>query len=131
MKKSHPPRPTEGEMAILRILWDKGPSTVREVHEALYPDADAAYTTTLKLMQIMVEKGSAVRNTDQRTHVYQANVAEQTAKQSWVNQLVNTAFQGSSSQLVMQVLGNRNASPEELQAIKDMIDQIESNQSKA
>lgn len=131
MKKTNNHRPTEGEMAILRILWDKGPCTVRDVHEALYPDAAAAYTTTLKLMQIMVEKGSATRNTDQRTHVYQANVAEQTAKQSWVNQLVNTAFQGSSSQLVMQVLGNRNASPEELQAIKEMIDQIESNQSNA
>jgi len=131
MKNSNVSRPTEGEMAILQILWEKGPCSVRAVHEALNPEGTAAYTTTLKLMQIMVEKGSAIRNTDQRTHIYQANVAEKTAKQSWVNQLVNTAFKGSSSQLVMQVLGNRNASPEELQAIKDMIDRIESNETKA
>ena len=129
MKKHDQNRPTEGEMAILQILWESGPSTVRSVHEALYPAGKAAYTTTLKLMQIMVEKGLAKRNTEQRTHIYRAHVQEQTAKQSLVTQLVNLAFKGSSSQLVMQVLGNQHTSPEELQKIKDMINQIESNQS--
>lgn len=129
MKEKTISRPTDGEMAILQILWQQGPCSVREVHEALYPEGKVAYTTTLKLMQIMVEKGSAIRNTDQRTHIYQANVAEKTAKQTLVNQLVNLAFQGSSSKLVMQVLGNQNASPEELQQIKDMIDRIENKSS--
>ena len=129
MKKQSLPRPTEAEMAILQVLWEQGSCSVRTVHEALYPDGAVAYTTTLKLMQIMVEKGLATRDTAKRTHIYQANVAEKTAKQSWVNQLVNLAFQGSSSQLVMQVLGNQTTSPEELQQIKEMIDRIESNQS--
>ncbi|NNE30524.1 MAG: BlaI/MecI/CopY family transcriptional regulator [Saprospiraceae bacterium] len=128
MKKPDQHRPTEAEMAILQILWETGPVSVRTVHETLYPTGDAGYTTTLKLMQIMVSKGLAKRNTEQRTHIYRANVQEKIAKQNLVTKLVNLAFKGSESQLVMQVLGNRNASPEELQQIKDMISLIESNQ---
>ena len=106
------PRPTDAELAILRVLWERGPSTVRQVHDALARDRVAAYTTALKLMQIMTEKGLLGRDERDRTHVYSQLIRD----------LLDRAFGGSSSKLVMQALATRRASAEELSEIRRLID---------
>ena len=123
--KTNVKKPTEAELNILRILWEKGPSTVRAVHETLYPKDSVGYTTTLKLMQIMVDKKIAVRDTSSRTHIYSAVLEEQQNQQRVVKDLLEGIFGGSSSKLVMQVLGNHRASQEELEEIKALISSIE------
>src|SRR4051812_34360443 len=97
-------KPTDSELEILQVLWDKGEATVREVHEELIAIKDCGYTTTLKLMQIMFEKGLVIRDDSSRTHIYEANVSREKTQQQLVNKMVNTLFSGSHTQLVMQVL---------------------------
>ena len=116
------PRPTDSELAILQVLWENGPSTVRFVNEQLNLEREVGYTTTLKLMQIMSEKGLVSRNTATRTHIYEAALTEREAQRNLLNKFVDTAFRGSAVKLVMQALGNHKTSKEELEAIKALIE---------
>lgn len=123
-------KPTETELEILQVLWQNGPSTVRFVHEQLseQPKRDVGYTTTLKLMQIMVDKGLAKRNTDNRVHIYEAAVGESTAQQQLLDKFVESTFRGSAVKMVMQALGHHQASQEELDEIKALIEALENRQ---
>jgi predicted transcriptional regulator len=119
------PAPTESELEILQVLWQKGPSTVRQVNDILNGKREIGYTTTLKLLQIMAEKRLVVRDTSDRVHVYAAAVEEALTQQHLLKRFVDTLFRGSASRLVMQALGNHEASAEELDEIKSLIEKIE------
>ena len=119
------PRPTDAELAILRVLWQRGSSTVREVHDALSSTHDTGYTTVLKLLQIMTEKGLVVRDESQRAHVYSARQSEQRTQRQLLGDLIERAFGGSRASLVMQALSATRATSEELAAIRQLIDQME------
>jgi BlaI family transcriptional regulator, penicillinase repressor len=119
------PRPTDAELAILRVLWERGPSTVREVHEALSTTHDTGYTTVLKLLQIMTDKGLVVRDESQRAHVYATRHSEQRTQRQLLGDLIDRAFGGSPAKLVMQALSASHASAEELTAIRRLLDQME------
>jgi predicted transcriptional regulator len=121
MGRSHP-RPTDAELAILRVLWERGASTVRQVHDALAGTRETGYTTTLKLMQIMADKGLVKRNESARTHVYSANAAKEQTQRQLVQDLVDRAFGGSAAQLVLRALSTDGASDEELKQIRKLID---------
>lgn len=123
-----PPRPTDAELAILRVLWQRGPSTVRQVHDVLGQDRPTAYTTALKLLQIMAEKGLVSRDERERTHVYHTRVSEDQTQRQLVRDLLDRAFGGSSSKLVMQALAARRASAEELTEIRRLLDGRQSAQ---
>ena len=116
------PRPTDGELAILRVLWERGASTVRQVHEALADTRETGYTTTLKLMQIMAEKGLVTRNETARTHVYSANAGQEHTQRQLVQDLVDRAFGGSAAQLVLRALSADGATDAELKQIRKLID---------
>jgi BlaI family transcriptional regulator, penicillinase repressor len=113
-------KPTNAELAILRVLWARGPSTVREVAEAM--GREGAYTTILKLLQIMTDKGLVRRDESARTHVYKATASEDQTKRQLVADLVDKVFEGSSAKLVLQALSARAASPEEIDEIKKLLD---------
>jgi predicted transcriptional regulator len=119
------PRPTAAELAILRVLWERGPSTVRDVHEALSGTQATGYTTVLKLMQIMTDKGLVVRDESQRAHIYEAAQSEQKTQRQIVADLVQRAFGGSSAKLVMQALSGRKATAAELNEIRELLDKLE------
>ncbi|HEX2832276.1 MAG TPA: BlaI/MecI/CopY family transcriptional regulator [Thermoanaerobaculia bacterium] len=119
------PRPTDAELAILNVLWERGPCTVREVHDALSATQDSGYTTVLKLMQIMTDKGLVVRDESNRAHVYTARSSAQKTQRQLLGDLIDRAFGGSPAQLVMQALSATKASTEELSAIRQMLDQME------
>jgi BlaI family transcriptional regulator, penicillinase repressor len=125
MARRPTPRPTDAELSILRVLWDRGPSTVRQVHDVLSVDRDFAYTTTLKLLQLMTEKGVAVREEDGRVHMYRAAVAQEETQRHLIRDLVDRAFGGSPSQLVMQALAAKPASAEELREIRRLLKEHE------
>jgi predicted transcriptional regulator len=125
----HLPRPTDTELAILRVLWSRGPSTVRQVHDALAGDRDTGYTTTLKLMQIMAEKGLVTRNESARTHVYTARLSQDQTQRQLVRDLMERAFGGSASALVMQALNAHPTSADELAAIQRVIAEYREEQS--
>jgi predicted transcriptional regulator len=118
-------RPTDAELAILRVLWSRGPSTVRQVHEALSQERETGYTTVLKLMQIMTEKGLVERDESERTHVYQARFTQEATQQRLVSDLLDKAFGGSASQLVMRALAAKPASADELAQIRRLLDELE------
>lgn len=120
-------KPTQSELRILQILWDKGPSSVRDVHEKISEDKEAGYTTTLKLMQIMAEKGHALRDTSSRTHIYSAVVSETDAKKDLLSSFISSTFKGSAKSLVLQALGNNETSQEDLDEIKKLISSIENS----
>lgn len=121
MPKSTVPRPTDAELSILRILWDRGPSTVREVHDVAALRRSIAYTTTLKLLQIMTEKGLTVRTEEGRSHVYDASLGEQETQRRLLDDLVDRAFGGSAAKFVMQALDTRPASARERKEIQRLI----------
>jgi len=130
MAKKMISKPTDAELEILQILWEYGPSSVRLVNEKLNETRNVAkkeigYTTTLKLMQIMLEKGLVGRNTDTRTHIYLAAAKELETQQRLLNQFVDAAFRGSAMKLVLQALDKHEASQEELDEIKALIEKIE------
>jgi predicted transcriptional regulator len=125
MPKQDLPRPTDAELAILRVLWERGPSTVRDVTVALQKERGTGYTTALKLMQIMTEKGLVQRNDSQRTHVYEAVAAAEVTQKQLVTDLLERAFGGSAQQLVMQALSSKKASSAELVEIRKLIDEME------
>src|SRR5262245_26445826 len=116
------PRPTDAELSILRVLWDLGPCTVRQVHEVLSRERTSAYTTALKLLQIMTEKGLVRRDESDRTHVYHARLSQEQTQRQLVRDLLDRAFGGSSSKLVMQALATKRASAEELVQIRRLLD---------
>jgi BlaI family transcriptional regulator, penicillinase repressor len=119
-------KPTESELEILQILWQRGVATVREVHEELAKTKDAGYTTTLKLMQIMNEKGIVKRDDSMRTHIYQAAINKEKTQKHLLGKFIDNLFGGSSSQLVIQALGEEGhkASTEELAKIQALLDNL-------
>lgn len=148
MARKKSPGPTDRELAILGVLWERGPSTVREVHEALGQDSQTGYTTTLKLMQIMVEKGLLVREdaelsespgsratghgsrpdaplANRRGHIYRSALSEERTQKDLIKDLLDRVFAGSAEKLVMRALSARKVSPKELKRIREMLDQIE------
>ena len=116
------PRPTDAELAILRILWQRGACTVRQVHDALSRERPAAYTTALKMLQIMTEKGLVRRDDTDRTHIYEPRLTEDQTQRQLVRDLVDRAFGGSASKLVLQALSTRRATAEELGEIRKLIE---------
>ena len=119
------PKPTEAELAILQVLWSRGPSTVRTVHEAISRRRQTGYTTTLKLMQIMAEKGLVTRDESLRSHVYTAHVSRDRTQKQLVRNLLDQAFDGSAKKLVLQALSAKRASAEELAEIRQLLDSLE------
>jgi BlaI family penicillinase repressor len=117
-------KPTESELEILQILWKKGNASVREVHEELLQTKEAGYTTTLKLMQIMHEKGLVKRDDSIKTHIYQPAVSKEKTQKHLLNKMIDTVFGGSPGELVMQALGNHKASAEELEEIQKILDNL-------
>lgn len=117
-------KPTESELEILQILWDKEKATVREVHEELSKTKDSGYTTTLKLMQIMFDKGLVKRDDSNKTHIYEPAISKQRTQKQFLDKIINTLFAGSSTQLVLQALGNQKASKDELNEIQKYLDNL-------
>jgi len=122
--------PTDAELQILSVLWKRGPSTVRDVHEALAEVQDTGYTTVLKLMQIMAQKGFVERDESNRSHVYRAALTEEQAQRGLLGQLMDKAFSGSAKQLVMRALAMQPASKNELEEIRTMLNEIEAQRAK-
>lgn len=116
------PKPTDAELAVLRVLWERGPSTVREVHDHMAPTRAVAYTTTLKTLQVMTEKNLTVREDLRGQHVYRPRRAEADTLEHLVTDLIDRAFGGSTSKLVVQALANRRATPDELREIRRILD---------
>lgn len=123
--QNKPIEPTKSELEILQVLWDIGPSTVREVNNELLKQKDVNYTTTLKLMQIMADKGILKRDESQMKHIYHVAEAEEKTKDHLLNRFVDTMYQGSTGKLVMQLLGNKKTSKQDLQQIRDLLNKLE------
>lgn len=130
MAKRSLPRPTDAELAILRVLWERGPSTVRQVHDVLNSNRPTTYTTALKLLQIMTEKGLVCRDESQRSHVYEASLTEEQTQRQLVGDLLDRAFGGSAQKLVMQALSAKKASRRELADIRRLLDELEEREKK-
>jgi BlaI family transcriptional regulator, penicillinase repressor len=118
-------RPTDAELAILRVIWRRGKSTVRQVHEELSRGREMGYTTVLKQMQIMTDKGLLERDETERTHVYQTKLTQEQTQEQLIGDLLEKAFGGSASKLVMQALSARQASADELVQIRQLLDELE------
>ncbi|TKK68877.1 BlaI/MecI/CopY family transcriptional regulator [Ilyomonas limi] len=117
-------KPTESELEILRVLWDKKEATVREVHEVLSEFKDSGYTTTLKLLQIMHEKGLVKRNDSGKTHIYQPAVSREHTQTQMLDKMMDSLFGGSTTRLVMHALGNKAPSADELKEIQQLLDNL-------
>ena len=125
MTNERPQKPTSSELEILRVLWERGPSTVREVHAELREKKDLGYTTVLKLLQIMTAKGTVRRNEDQRAHVYEACQPATETKRQLVGDVLQTVFQGSASELMIHALEGRRTSKKELEELRRLLDEYE------
>lgn len=123
------PKPTEAELEILQVVWAHGPSTVRFVHDQLAQKRDIGYTTTLKNMQNMAQKELLTRDESAKSHVYAANAPQESTQKLLIDRLLETAFGGSAGRMVMQALGHRKTSKEELDQIKALIDKLEGGKS--
>ena len=121
-------KPTDSELEIMQVLWSDGPLTVREVNEVLNETRRVGYTTTLKMMQIMTDKGLLSRNTSQRSHIYAPAVKPEEIRSGILDHIVRTAFQGSTSKLVLHALGNRGTTREEMEEIRELIEKLEKQQ---
>jgi len=117
-------KPTEGELEILKVLWNNNKASVRTVHETLLKVKDCGYTTTLKLMQIMFEKGLVSRDDSNKIHIYTANVTREKTQKQFLNKMIDSLFAGSSTNLVLQALGNHKTSNEELKKIQVLLNQL-------
>lgn len=120
------PLPTDAELAILSVLWSRGPSTVREVHEALEPTQGTGYTTALKLLQIMAQKGLVERDERSKSHIYRALPGKEQTQKRLLSDLMTRAFSGSASELVLRALSSKPTSKEELGEIRALLDHLES-----
>ncbi len=118
-------KPTESELAVLTRLWDKGPQTVRQIHDKIVESKPIGYTTTLKIMQIMFEKGLLTREKTGKSHLYSPAVTRESTQVSMIDKMLTTVFKRSASQLVMQALGNNKASKKELEEIRAYLDKLE------
>ena len=118
-------KPTASELEILRVLWERGPSTVREVHEALADKKSTGYTSVLKLMQIMTAKGIVRRNENERAHVYEACEPAETTKRQLAADVMHRVFDGSASELMMHALAGRRASKQEIEELRRLLDAFE------
>ena len=122
---THAPKPTASELEILHVLWERGPSTVREVHQALSEKRPIGYTSVLKLMQIMTAKGTLRRNEEQRAHVYEAVQPAENTKRQLALDVLQRVFDGSASQLMMHALADRKASKEEVDELRRLLNDYE------
>lgn len=128
-RKEGLPRPTDAELAILRVLWARGPSTVQEVQDALARKRTTGYTTVLKFLQIMTQKGLVTRDASSRTHVYEARRSEEQTQRQLIRDLTARAFDGSAAKLVMRALSSKRSSPEELAEIRKLLEDLEGGES--
>jgi BlaI family transcriptional regulator, penicillinase repressor len=119
------PKPTEGELEILQIIWENGPSSVRFVNDKLNLNKEVGYTTTLKIMQIMTEKGLITRIKEGKLHTYEAVISKENTQAQLMSKFLDSVFKGSAMNLVMQALGNRKSSSEELKQIREYIERLE------
>jgi predicted transcriptional regulator len=124
MKQKSDLKPTDGELEILDVLWNNDACTVRKVHESINETRPSGYTTTLKLMQIMFEKGFVTRDASSKTHVYTAAISKEDTRELFLNKMLRNLYSGSSSALIMHALGNADTSAEELQQINEFIQQL-------
>ncbi|MCF8324168.1 MAG: BlaI/MecI/CopY family transcriptional regulator [Leadbetterella sp.] len=118
-------KPTESELEVLKVLWQMGSATVKQVNEEINKTKETGYTTTLKIMQIMFEKGLVSKNADGKQHIFEAKIGEEDTQKSLLNRFIDSTFQGNAMSLVMQALGNHHASEEELSELKKLIQQLE------
>jgi len=125
MKQDSKFQPTPAELAILQILWSRGPSTVREIHEILAKDKDVGYTSALKFLQIMTAKGLVTRTEEQRAHIYSANQPAEKTKQQFAADVLKRVFHGSTSQLMQHALSGRRSSKKEIEELRRMLDEYE------
>ena len=116
------PRPTDAELSVLRVLWANGPQTVRQVHEELHADRPVGYTTTLKMMQIMSDKGLVERDESNRSHVYRSRSSEEKTQRQLIRDLLTRAFGGSTQKLFVQALAETKASPQEMAEIRKLLE---------
>lgn len=130
MSKEEKTNPTPSELEILQFLWKHGPSTVKQIHEELEKTKEVRYTTTLKTMQVMFERGMLQREAQGRKHIYQAAIAEEETQDVLLDRFLNKTFRGSALKLVMRALGNYDATQSDLNQLKDYIDQMEKTQKK-
>jgi len=130
MAKKQLPKPTEAELEILQIIWGLGPSTVKSVNQIICKTKEVGYTTTLKLMQIMFDKGLVNRIRDGKTHIYESAISQEKTQRQLLDKFLEAAYQGSAMNLVMQLLGNRKSSKKELDQIREYLDKFESDQKK-
>ena len=128
MSKGNKTKPTNAELEILQLLWEQGPSTVRAVNDILNKEKPVGYTTTLKIMQIMHEKDLVQRTKSGKTHIYKARITRADAQRQMIDRMLDTVFQGSAMKLVLQALGNRPTSTEELDEIRAFLDDLEAQQ---
>lgn len=120
-------KPTEGELEILQILWKYGPCTVKQVNEIMNGKKEVGYTTTLKMLQIMLEKGFCLREAEGKLHIYKAAIKEQQVKKNYLRDMIDHVFEGSPMEMVVQTLGNYKASPQEIHELKKLIKDLENN----
>ena len=125
MKQDSKSNPTPAELAILQILWSRGPSTVREIHEVLAREKDVGYTSALKFLQIMTAKGLVTRTEDQRAHVYSAQQPAEKTKQQFAADVLKRVFHGSASQLMQHALSGRRGSKKEIEELRRLLDEYE------
>jgi BlaI family transcriptional regulator, penicillinase repressor len=128
-KEPDPPRPTDAELEILTVLWSRGPSTVRDVHEVIARRKPTQYTTVLKMLQIMAEKGLVRRDETQRSHIYQPSRPPEWTQRQLAGDLIQRAFNGSAKNLILGVLSSRRASKQEMAEIRRMLDEYEGSKS--
>lgn len=121
-------KPSESELEIMQVLWEKGPLTVREINDFLNIERRVGYTTTLKIMQIMTDKGILTRDTSQRSHVYTPALNPEEVQSTILDHVIKTVFRGNTSNMVLKALGNHSASSEEMDEIKALIEKIENQQ---
>ena len=124
-EQNKPVEPTKSELEILQVLWEIGPATVRSVNDELQKQKEVNYATTLKFMQIMAEKGMLIRDESQMKHIYSVAEEEQKTKSHLLDKFVDSMYKGSASKLVLQLLGNKKNSQQELQEIKDILKKLE------
>src|SRR5262245_11306549 len=127
MKDATPQKPTAAELQILQVLWDRGPSTVREVHEALQEEKALGYTTVLKLMQIMTTKGLVRRDENQRAHVYEAQQPAEKTKRQFAADMLERVFDGSARELMLHALASQRSTREEIEELRHLLDEHERN----